>query len=175
MKVEMIEFPTSLDWGYVKLRALKTMGMSKVKTMPTEEWKRSILRARHSPIRYLRFSFDIECPYWVSVHLCRHLHAQPYVQSQRNDRQDKYDRNDASQDSTVHMIWDMNAEELMTIANKRLCRLASAETREVVQKMCDLVIEKCPEFSEELIPNCELYHGCREMMSCGRYEQWYRR
>src|SRR5574344_885086 len=141
MFVKVLEAPTEADWLKVKQRALVTVG-AEAKTPPTKEWKRKILEARHSPIRRLFFSFYIECPYWVSVHLCRHIHAQPYVRSQRNDRQTEYDREKAPQDQPVCMIWDMNAEELMNIANKRLCRLASVETREVVEKMCALVIEK---------------------------------
>ena len=66
------------------------------------------------------------------------------------------------------MIWDMNAEELMNIANKRLCRLASAQTREVVEKMCALVIEKMPEFKDVLVPACEHSGVCHEMFHCGR-------
>jgi thymidylate synthase ThyX len=111
-------------------------------------------------------------PSWVSVHLVRHVHAQPYVKSQRNDRQSEYDRTKAPQDAPVNMIWDMNAEELMVIANKRLCRLASKETREVVTQMCKLVVEECPEFDEFLVPMC-FYHGgvCHEMKGCGLCEQ----
>ena len=139
LKVELLEKPTEKDWLEVKRRALVTVGKKPVKA-PDEEWKHSILKARHSPIRRLNFSFYIECPYWVSVHLCRHIHAQPYVKSQRNDRQNDYDRNSAPQDATVCMIWDINAEELMVIANKRLCRQASDETRQVVRKMCKLVL-----------------------------------
>ena len=167
-KVELNEFPSGDDWLEVKKRALVTIGKT-AKNAPTDEWKRKILEARHSPIRRLFFSFYIECPYWVSVHLCRHIHAQPYIKSQRNDRQADYDRTKAPQDQPVCMIWDMNAEELMNIANKRLCTMASKETREVVQKMCDLVIEKMPEFKSVLVPMCE-YHGgvCHEMFPCGR-------
>lgn len=164
--VKINEMPSVEDWLAVKSRALVTVGKKAV-TPPTEEWKRKILEARHSPIRRLQFSFYIECPYWVSVHLCRHIHAQPYVKSQRNDRQSEYDRNSAPQNSPVCMIWDMNAEELMTIANKRLCRLASEETREVVQKMCDLVIAEMPEFEGLLVPNC-VYGKCHEMYPCGK-------
>ena len=120
MKVELLEKPTEKDWLEVKRRALVTIGKKPV-AAPNEEWKHDILEARHSPIRRLWFSFYIECPYWVSVHLCRHIHAQPYVKSQRNDRQKDYDRNTAPQDATVCMIWDINAEELMVVANKRLC------------------------------------------------------
>ena len=165
MKVELLEMPTERDWIEVKRRALVTVGKKPV-TAPTEEWKHDILRARHSPIRRLFFSFYIECPYWVSVHLCRHIHAQPYVKSQRNDRQSDYDRNSAPQDTIVSMIWDMSAEELMTIANKRLCKQASEETRMVIQEICDKVIELYPEFDGLLVPMCK-YGRCNEMFPCG--------
>lgn len=169
MDVNLITYPTEKDWAEVKRRALVTIG-KELKTPPTEEWKKEILNARHSPIRWLRFSFDIECPSWVSVHLCRHIHAQPYVKSQRNDRQTDYDRNKAPQDTPVRMIWDMNAEELMVIANKRLCNMASPETRAVVREMCKQVILVCPEFRDFLVPMCEYIHDCREFKGgCGKF------
>ena len=167
MKVEMIEHPYDSDWMEVKRRALVTIGKEAM-TPPTEEWKRSILKARHSPIRRLHFSFLIECPYWVSVHLCRHhVGVTPYVKSQRNDRQADYDRNKAPQDAPVVMIMDMNAEALITIANKRLCRQASEETRHLVQIMCNLAANACPEFEDELVPMCARNGGvCHEMNPC---------
>lgn len=173
MTVKLIEYPTSKDWMEVKRRALVTIG-KKPLTPPSDEWKREILRARHSPIRYLRFSFLIEgLPSWVSVHLCRHVHAQPYVKSQRNDRQNEYDRNAAPQNAPVDMIWDINGEELCVIANKRLCKMASIETRAVVAEMCMLVLDKCPEFEGLLVPSCEYTGGCKEMNGgCGRYENY---
>lgn len=169
MKVTMIEYPTEKDWMAVKERALVTVGL-KAKNAPDDVWKKDILEARHSPIRRLRFSFLIEdLPSWVSVHLCRHVHAQPYVKSQRNDRQTEYDRNKAPQDSPVNMIWDMTGEELLIIANKRLCAQASAETQAVVWQMCQQVVAFCPEFEPFLVPMCEYHNGkCHEMHPCGR-------
>lgn len=170
MKVALIEYPNGSDWLGVKRRALVTEGKEPVRP-PDERWCRRILEARHSPIRYLRFSFYIECPYWVSVHLCRHVHAQPYVQSQRNDRQENYDRSTAPQDAPVKMIFDVNAEELMVIANKRLCAKASPETRLLVQMMCLEVEKHCPEFEGLLVPMCEWQGNiCHEMKPCGRWE-----
>lgn len=166
MKVTCIEHPTEQDWIACKERALVTVGL-KVKTPPTEEWKGAILKARHSPIRRLRFSFLLEeIPYFVSVHLCRHIHSQPYVRSQRNDRQSAYDRNKAPQDSPVTMIWDMNAEELMVIMNKRLCRQASEKTRNLVQMMRDEVLKTNPEFEPFLVPMCKYTGECKEMYPC---------
>lgn len=169
MTVSLIEYPTDKDWTEVQRRALVTVGKRPVHA-PTMEWKQKILCARHSPIRYLRFSFLIEnVPMWVSVHICRHIHAQPYVKSQRNDRQSEYDRNNAPQSAPVNMILDVGGEEIQIIANKRLCSCAQPETRELVQMMCWLVEEKCPEFKGLLVPMCE-YHGgvCHEINPCGR-------
>ena len=169
MTVELINFPTEKDWVECKRRALVTIGKQLVKP-PDANWKHRILEARHSPIRYLRYNFYIECPYWVSVHLARHVHAQSYIRSQRNDRQHDYDRNAAPQDSPVCMIYDVNAEELMVIANKRLCNQAASETRELVRQMCDAAERATPELHGLLAPMCD-YHGgvCHEIFPCKKF------
>lgn len=172
MTVSLLKYPKKEDWDLCKECALTTV-WKEIKTEPTLTWKQSILRARHSPIRTLMFMFRIEnIPYHISTHLCRHIHATPFVSSQRNDRQDRYDRNTAPQNAPVNMMWWMNAEELMVIANKRLCQQASQETKELVQMMCWLVEEKCPEFKGLLVPMCK-YHGdvCHEINSCGRCDK----
>lgn len=110
MNITLLKYPTDEDWAFAKQCALVTIG-KEMKTAPDMEWKHSILRAQHSPIRTLQFAFYLEgVPYWVSTHLARHVHAQPFIRSQRNDRQDEYDRNAARQDAPVDMIWYMNAE-----------------------------------------------------------------
>lgn len=169
MNITLLKFPNDADWMEVYRRAMVTAGVDREK-IPGDKWRRRILEARHSPIRYLQFSFFIEgIPSWVATHLCRHVHAQPYIKSQRNDRQKEYDRNAARQDAPVNMILDVNAEELMVIANKRLCSQASVETQDVVRRMCLLALDVCPEFEGKLVPMCE-YHGgkCHEMKPCGR-------
>ena len=77
------------------------------------------------------------------------------------------DGDKAPRDTPVNMILDVNAEELMVIANKRLCRKASAKTREVVQDMCRLAEDVTPELMGLLAPMC-IYHGgvCHEMRPC---------
>lgn len=121
IKVTLIDYPEEFEWEECKRRALITMygkGLGDVKE-PDSEWKHKILEARHSPIRYLRYSFQIEnIASNTAVHLCRHVHAQPYVSSLRNDRQEVMDGDKAPRDTPVNMILDVNAEELMVIANK---------------------------------------------------------
>jgi len=170
MRIELIRRPTDEDWLLVKKCTLVTVGKDS-NALPTDEWRRGILRARHSPIRELKFVFRIEgLPSWVATHLARHhVGCQPYIKSQRNDRQDEYDRNAARQDAPVNMIWSLNAEALMTVANKRLCGTASPETRVVVQKMCDIAERAEPALKGLLVPNCVRQGGvCHEMHTCRR-------
>lgn len=170
MKVKLLEYPTEKDWIAVKERALVTVGKTIVNA-PDYEWKYKILKARHSPVRRLRFSVLFEdIPNWVAVHLVRHVHAQPYVKSQRNDRQSDYDRNKAPQDTPVNMIWDFNGEELMIIANKRLCNQASAETRQAIQLMCDEIIKTDNVWVDFLVPMCQYTGECKEMFPCYKKE-----
>lgn len=138
-------------------------------TPPTDEWKVRLLKARHSPIRTLEFCFRLtDIPSWVSVHLCRHVHATPFVKTQRNDRQSDFDRRKAPQDTPVSMCWYMNAEELINIAHKRLCGQASIETRNLVSMICRAVEEVNPEFKGLLVPLCVYRNGiCEEFHSCG--------
>ena len=69
------------------------------------------------------------------------------------------------------MLWYLNAEELITVAHKRLCTKAAPETRAVVKQMCDLVLETNPEFEGLLVPMCVYRNGlCSEPQSCGLCE-----
>ena len=169
MNVEIVKYPNDDDWMLAKQCTLVTIGKNPV-IPPNLEWKKRLLAACHSPIRTLNFCFRLtDVPYWVSTHLVRHVHATPFVKSQRNDRQSDYDRRKAPQDAPVDLMWYMTAEELMTIAHKRLCNQASKETREVVAEMCRQVIEVCPEFDGLLVPLCEYRGGvCTEFKPCGR-------
>jgi hypothetical protein len=170
MEIELRKYPSRDDLIWVKQCTVGTMG-KETKMLPTSEFVRKLLVARHSPIRELTFSYVIrDVPYWVTVHLVRHhVGFQAYVQSQRNDRQSNYDRTKAPQDAPVTMRVTLNAEALLNLANKRLCMKASQETREVVQRMCALAEQVMPELRGLLVPMCE-YHGgvCHEIKPCGK-------
>lgn len=170
-EVKLIGYPTEQDWAGCRRRALITIGKGLVTPDPPfSEWRHKILEARHSPIRYLVYSFlFIGIPSNIATHLARHVHAQPYIQSLRNDRQNKMDGDAAPRNTPVNMILDTDAEELMVIANKRLCKLAAGKTQEYVREMCILAEKATPELKGLLVPMCE-YHGgvCHEMRPCGR-------
>ncbi len=169
MKVEILKHPTEEDWMLCKKCTLVTVSKDSDKP-PTQEWKIKLLKANHSPIRTLQFCFRLtDIPYWVSTHLVRHVHATPFVSTQRDDRQSRYERGKAPQDAPVSMCWYMNAEELITIMHKRLCSQAAKETRELVEMIRDEVLKVNPEFKELLVPLCAYRGGvCQEFSPCGR-------
>ena len=173
MKVELLKYPTERDLLWCKQCCLNTVGKVTEK-QPTEEWLKKLVEAEHSPIRELWFGVKMEIPYWVSVHFVRHhIGVNHYVQTQRNDRQNEYDRTQAPQEEMVSHIMSLNAQELIFMAHKRLCTQASKETREVMQMICDEVIKVAPYMKDVLVPLCGYRNGkCTELFPCGKYKQY---
>lgn len=171
--VEILQHPTEDDWQTVKLLALNTMGKSYMKDKEmSQELKAKYLRSEHSPIRALQFIIKMEIPYYVSTHLVRHKYGvEHFIQSQRNDRQDKYDRDQAPQGALVSHIMLVNAQALMAMSRKRLCGKADITTQKVWRTVVKKVLETNPEFKEVLVPNCEYLHSCPEFQSCGRWKE----
>ena len=61
----------------------------------------------------------------------------------------------------------VNAQELIFMAHKRLCKQASKETREVMQQIVKQVVAVAPYMKEVLVPLCAYRNGkCDEMFSC---------
>lgn len=175
-KVEMLRHPTDEDWERCKLLALNTMGKKFIEgSEVTQRWRKNILDAGHSPIRTLMFTFRLTLPSYLSVHFVRHkFGVEHYVQSQRNDRQDKYDRRKAPQNVPVSHIMDINAAELIQMSHLRLCGKADEETQMVMQAMCIQVENSNPEFINLLVPNCVYCNSlCHEMQSCNMKALWF--
>lgn len=171
--VEILQHPTEDDWQTVKLLALNTMGKNYMKDKEmSQELKAKYLRSEHSPIRALQFIIKMEIPYYVSTHLVRHKYGvEHFIQSQRNDRQDKYDREQAPQGALVSHIMLVNAQALMAMSRKRLCGKADKTTQKVWRTVVKKVLETNPEFKDVLVPNCEYLHSCPEFQSCGRWKE----
>jgi len=166
VKVTLLRYPSDEDWMRAKRLALVTVGKEAIKP-PTEEWKKKILIAEHSPIRTLMFTIEMEIPYWVSVHYVRHKYGvEHFVRSQRTDRTGE-DRSSKRQDETVTHIMDVNAQELIFMARRRLCGMASPETRQVMEEITRQVVDVCPEFKDVLVRNCKYLGRCPEMNNEG--------
>ena len=171
--VKILKYPTEEDWMLCKQCTLNTVGKDSTK-LPTYEWKRKLLSSEHSPIRTLNFCIKMIIPYYVSVHFCRHFTGVThFVQSQRNDRQDNYDRTKAPQDATVSHIMYVNAQELMFMSRRRLCMQADPYTRKVMEEICKHVVGLCPEFDGVFEPMCSYRGGrCDEFNCCGLNQQF---
>ena len=168
MKVELLKYPTVQDLAWCRACCLNTVGRTSTKA-PTEEWITKLIKAEHSPIRELWFGIKMEIPYWVSVHFVRHhIGVNHYVSTQRDDRTDStVSRSDKPQGGLVSHIMSINAQELIQMSHKRLCKQASLETRQVMKMIVDAVVSKCPYMKDVLVPLCVYRNGkCTEMFPC---------
>jgi len=172
-KVEILKYPTEEDWIWCKTCTLNTVGKVSAK-LPTDEWKKKLVQAEHSPLRELWFGIKMTIPSYVSVHFVRHhIGVNHYVQSQRNDRQTNYDRTKAPQDAMVSHIMSVNAQELVFMSHKRLCGQADVFTRRVMQEIVKQVTNINPEFKDVLVPLCGYRNGkCTEFNCCGLNKQY---
>ena len=170
IKVGILRHPLEEDWKRCYMLALNTVGKAYLGGTVTDAWKDRMLKCKHSPIRTLMFTIQMCIPYYVSNHFVRHkIGVEHYVQSQRNDRQSNYDRELAPQGEMVYHIMEINAEQLMFMASRRLCGKADKTTRYVMTMICRAVEHMNPEFIGHLKPMCEHLHECPEFKPCGHW------
>ena len=132
-----------------------------------------IYQCEHSPMRTQMFVVEmINIPTFVSVHFVRHKHGvEHFVKSNREDR-DSY-TGDLGRWQPVNHMMLCNAQALVNMARKRLCRKASKETIEIMQLIVESIDKVDCALAERLVPECEYRRGCREIRSCGLYESKY--
>lgn len=168
MKTEILKIKG--DWEEVVNDCRATVGKGELGKEPSTKFKKSILLAEHSPIRSLEIKFRwADIKYWVAMHWKTHR-WESRTNTQRNDRQDNYDRNKAPQDSPVTFTGEANAQHLIDTWRKRLCRMASNETRELAEDFKRTLRTVEPELSDVLVPNCIYRCGCSEANSCGYFK-----
>lgn len=169
MKTEILKIKG--DWEEVVNDCRATVKKPELGREPSAAWKRKILISEHDPIRDIIIKFrwrDIF--YWVAMHYKTHI-WRSRTDSQRNDRQERYDRNKAPQDAPVDFIGDPNVQHLIDTSRKRLCRQAAEETREYWEALKVTVHDPEPEISDVMVPNCVYRCGCPEMKRCGYWQE----
>ena len=159
------------DWQEVVNDCRATVAKPPLGKEPSKAFKRAILISEHDPIRDIEIKFRWHIPYWVAMHWKTHI-WRSRTNSQRNDRQDKYDREKAPQDAPVEFIGDLNTQHGIDTWRKRLCFMASTKTRECAEDFKTTLHAPEPEISDVLVPNCIYRCGCPELNGgCG----WYAR
>ena len=115
------------------------------------------------------FNIDFyDIPNYVSVHLVRHIHAQPFVSTSRPDIDgNQIPREEQKKIDPVNMRLFLNAQEIINISRVRLCNRAEKETRKVWNEVIKELGKIEPELANACVPNC-FYRGfCPEFESCG--------
>lgn len=164
-----IEITKVTSWKDVLNAARFTQRKEPLDKEPSSEFKRKIIKAEHSPLRCLMFNIDFyDIPNYISVHLVRHVHAQPFVSTSRPDIDGKQiPREEQKKIDPVNMRLFLNAQEIINIGRVRLCNKAEAKTRALWKEVVDKLKETEPELAAACVPNC-IYRGhCPEIKSCG--------
>lgn len=167
MKTEIVKVKG--DWQDVVDDCRATVGKESLGKEPSPEFKRSILISEHSPIRNISIKWkwrDIKS--WVATHWSRHK-WECYIQTQRTDRTG-IDRDKLPQDAPVTFTGEANCQHLIDSFRKRLCFMASLETRMSAEELKAEIHEIQPEIADVLVPNCVYRCGCPEPMGCSWYK-----
>lgn len=165
------EFMTN-NWKLAKNSCRTTVGKEFTENEPSESFKKRLLISEHSPIRLLEFYWSWKnIKYWVAMEWARHKNEK-FISSQRNDRQDKFDRNEARQDSLVNFDGYANMQNLIDAWRKRLCYCATKEARELAEDFKKELMKTNFEEAGVLVPNCIYRSGCPEFEPCGFYESF---
>lgn len=170
MKTKIEKF--DVDWLNIKNLCRETVSMGKSELEPTQEWKRKLLMARHSPLRAgeIQWRWE-EIPYAISTHFARHVHSEKWVSTSRADRTEIKDRSKRSQMDNVSMIMRSNIDALQAMAEKRLCLQADPLTRAYMQSLVKAIQEYDEDLAWSLVPSCIRAGSCIELFGkCKFYD-----
>ena len=168
MKTEILKIKG--DWQEVVDDCRLTVGKPPLGKEPTEEFKKRILIAEHSPIRDISVRWVWRgIKSWIATHWVRHK-WECWVRSQRTDRTG-VSRDKLPQDAPVDFKGEANVQHLIDTMRKRLCHQAADETREYAEDFKAALHDVEPEIADVLVPNC-VYRGfCCELSPCGYWEK----
>lgn len=156
------------DWEEVVNDCRFTVGKEALGKNPSTQFKREILISEHSPIRSISVKWIWRnIPSWVATHFSRHK-WECFIKTQRTDRTG-VSRDKLPQDAPVNFTGDANVQHLIDTARKRLCMLASKETRKYMEDLKRAIHDAEPEISNVMVPNCIYRGGCPEPNGC----RWY--
>lgn len=168
------------SWSEVLDACRSTVSKKFLNKEPSEEFKRAILVSEHSPIRTKLFKWIwYDLPYWVSTHFARHhIGFEKWISTQRNDRQDNYDREQAPQDAPVTFIGEGNTQALINMSKVRLCFTASKKTRDKMVQLKEEIKKVDKTTAWGMVPSCIYRGGCPEKglgTKCKFYEEFLKR
>lgn len=161
----------NIDWFRIKSACMTTVSKQAGDKEPSDDWKRRLLLAEHSPIRRGEVSWKWEeIPYAISTHFVRHHEGcEKFVGTEREDRTG-INREERSQMNYVPMEMDANIQALINISLKRLCMSADPTTRAYWESVLEAIREYDENVYWACVPQCVRCGGCPEFTNCGFYE-----
>lgn len=170
----MISFiKSSKNWPVIKNSCRTTMGKEDRPYLEVDkEFKYRLLLSEHSPIRMLQITWLWSgIKYWISVHFSRHkIGIEHFVESQRDDRTGE-DRDGKRQDALINHRCIANAQAIINISRKRLCRKSHIETQTEWYHFLEALRGIEPELFDVCVKECVYRNGlCSEIKSCGYYK-----
>ena len=127
-----------VDWDVALDAARYTVWKEPLGITPSDLFKHNMCKCEHSPLRAVIFQIElIGIPTAVSVHLVRHkLGVEHYVSSNREDRNGG--NTNVTRMSPVNHMMIVNAQELLFISRRRLCKLQFPKLRRILvrERLC---------------------------------------
>ena len=167
MKVEITRVTS---WKDVLNAARFTQRKKPLDKEPSNDFKRNIIRAEHSPLRCLMFNIDLyDIPYYVAMHFRTHklVHA-PFVSTSRPDIDgNQKPRNEQKKDEPVNMRLFLDAQEIIAISKVRLCTKAESKTRSIWKQVVNELYKQEPLLAIACVPSCIYRNMCPELKCCG--------
>jgi hypothetical protein len=161
-----IKYINTDGWNWVKESALTTIHKNSIEGKEiSSEWKMSILRSEHSPIRELSIRFKIlDIKRWISDQLVRHKQGvEHYVGTMRSDRGSK-PREEQTMADLTQLMQSHNAQSFTNMARTRLCvGCVSKETLALTKDLINELSEIEPEVAFYCVPPCIYRGACKEV------------
>jgi hypothetical protein len=167
-------------WKVALNCARATVNKEEVDKEPSAKFVKKILLAEHSPIRTSQYLIKIgNLPSWISQHIARHdafaSHTvresngdTHFVGTSRTDRTG-IDRTKLPQDAPVSHTIYCNANDLINISRRRLCRCASPETKRLWEAVKYVISLQDLPMASVMVREC-VYRGfCPETDRCCGY------
>ena len=166
-KVDKVDF----DFKDAKNKCRITVGKTPTDVEPKRIFNLLLLISEHSPIRLLTINWTWEgIKSWVATHWSRHK-WECFISTQRTDRTG-VNRDELKQSELVNFSGSANMQNIIDTSRKRLCRLASEETRELMEDLKQTIMNESLEAGLVLVPNCIYRCGCPELTPCGMFEDF---
>lgn len=167
----LVNIRQDTPWSRAYEEALVTVGKDSKGKEPSLLWRYKMLIAEHSPIKLVEYTIKFKSVrVWIFGHLVRHAWLLPFIKSQRADRNgNKYNRDELPQGAPNDGDFVANAQTLINMSRRRLCRTSDPKTVATWQKVVDEMQKTDPVMARAMVPNCVYSGFCRDVDNCCGY------